>query len=120
MLPHHCALARSPAAFAFISMVSMAPDGPSTKGLLSHCSVYFAVASSHASNPFFHMSHPTIASSLMTQSPKRRTSAAVVKSWFISFVWLVARATSPKHSNIQESWSVTCGAPADGELVTLV
>ena len=54
----------------------------------------------------------------MARGPNRRTSAAVVKSSFVSFGWLVARATSPKHSKRNESCRVTTFSPAAGAVVT--
>src|SRR5512146_3109331 len=46
----------------------MRPLGPSTSGLLSTCSMYFAVAFSQASKPFFHVSQSMIRLSLAREA----------------------------------------------------
>src|SRR4051812_15803628 len=63
------AAALSLAAFIFIIAVSIAPDGPRTSGFLSTCSMYAAVALSHASKPFFHTSQPIMAVSSLAEAP---------------------------------------------------
>src|SRR5271156_6500184 len=120
--PHQRAAALSPLAFAFIVAVSMAPEGPRTRGLRRQVSNNFAVAFSQAKKAFLYMSHASISFSPF-DSPqsdsggvtlKRLICDATVKSALGSFSWLVARATSPKHSNRKDTWRCVEVSPATG------